>query len=116
MPQLPPKPPTEFEKVALAQVQGENERAILNSQVNLKKLESQMRQKLLDFELQVKEIELKYNTKIDELAIKNRSMIEQQQVRQSGDIFKKIMEGQKDFFDGQNRKTDSTGSESKTTS
>jgi hypothetical protein len=43
-------------------------------------------------------------------------MVEQQQVRQSGDIFKKIMEGQKQFFNGQNRETDSTGSEGETTS
>ena len=33
MPQLPPKPPTEFEKVTLAQVQGENQRAQLKAQV-----------------------------------------------------------------------------------
>ena len=26
MPPLPPKPPTEFEKVSLAQIQGENQR------------------------------------------------------------------------------------------
>ena len=117
MPQLPPKPPTEIEKVSLAQVQGENERAILDSQVQMKKLESSFKEKLLDFELKVKDMELKYNTKIDELAMKSRSMVEQQQVRQSGDIFKKIMEGQKQFFnDGQNRKTDSTGSEGETTS
>jgi len=116
MPQLPPKPPTEFEKVSLAQVQGENERAILNNQMEMKKLETQFRQKLLDFELQVKEMELKYNTKVDEIAMKSRSMVEQQQVRQSGDIFKKIMEGQKEFFDGQPRQTDSTGSEGEPTS
>ena len=114
MPQLPPKQPTEFEKVSLAQVQGENERAVLQSQIEIKKLEAKMREKLLDFELQVKDMELKYNTKIDELAIKNRSMIEQQQVRQSGDIFKKIMEGQKEFFNkdeqsGQPSATGSTG-------
>jgi len=112
MPQLPPKPPTEFEKVSLAQVQGENERAVLNSQIELKKLETQMKQTLLDFELKVKDMELKYGTKVDELALKNRSMIEQQQVKQSGDIFKKIMEEQKEFFNEQPRQTDSTGSES----
>jgi hypothetical protein len=61
MPPLPPKGPTEFEKVSFAQVQGENERAILSAQVETKKMESQMRQKLLDFELQIKEMELKYN-------------------------------------------------------
>jgi hypothetical protein len=64
-------------------------------------MEADMRSKLLDFELHVKEMELKYNTKIDELAIKSRSMVEQSQVKQSGDIFKKIMEGQKEFFNGQ---------------
>ena len=108
MPQLPPKPPTEFEKVTLAQVQGENERAILNSQIEIKKLESKMREKLLEFELQVKELELKYGTKIDEIALKNRSMIEQQQVRQSGDIFKKIMDEQKKFFENGQEQTTPT--------
>jgi len=108
MPQLPPKPPTEFEKVTLAQVQGENERAILNSQIEIKKLESKMREKLLEFELQVKEMELKYGTKIDEIALKNRSMIEQQQVRQSGDIFKKIMDEQKKFFENGQEQTTPT--------
>ena len=65
MPPLPPKPPTEFEKVSLAQVQGENQRAILDSEVQMKKMEAALRQKLLDFELQVKEMELKYGTKIN---------------------------------------------------
>jgi hypothetical protein len=109
MPQLPPKAPTEFEKVSLAQVQGENERAALNNQLELRKIEADMRAKLLNFELQVKEMELKYNTKIDELAIKSRSMVEQSQVKQSGDIFKKIMEGQKEFFDGQREQPVQTG-------
>ena len=92
MPPIPPKGPTEFEKVTLAQVQGENERAALSNQLGVKKLESEMRAKLLDFELKVKEMELKYNTKIDELALKSKSVVESQQVKQSGDIFKKIME------------------------
>jgi hypothetical protein len=110
MPPLPPKPPTEFEKVSLAQVQGENERAILDSQVKMKKMEADMRQKLLDFELQVKEMELKYGTKINELEMRNRSMVEQQQVKQSGDIFKQIMKGQEQFFnDKGSNKTDFTG-------
>jgi len=108
MPPIPPKAPTEFEKVTLAQVQGENERALLNSQIEMKKMETKLRESLLDFELRVKELELKYNTQIDELAIRNRSVIEQQQVKQSGDIFKKIMEGQKEFF---NKKVETNGTE-----
>ena len=105
MPPIPPTPPTEFEKVSLAQVQGENERAVLNSTIETKKLEADMRAKLLDFELKVKDMELKYNTKIDELALKSKSMVEQSQVKQSGDIFKKILEGQKQFFDGKQQPT-----------
>jgi len=111
MPPLPPKPPTEFEKVSLAQVQGENQRAILDSEVQMKKMESALRQKLLDFELQVKEMELKYGTKINELEMKNRSMIEQQQVRQSGDLFKEIMKGQKQFFNEKGSKQTDFGGE-----
>ena len=111
MPQLPPKPPTEFEKVSLAQVQGENQRAILDSEVQMKKMESALRQKLLDFELQVKEMELKYGTKINELEMRNRSMIEQQQVRQSGDLFKEIMKGQKQFFNDKGSKQTDFGGE-----
>jgi len=105
MPPIPPTPPTEFEKVSLAQVQGENERAVLNSTIETKKLEADMRAKLLDFELKVKDMELKYNTKIDELALKSKSMVEQSQVKQSGDIFKKILDGQKQFFDGKQQPT-----------
>ena len=105
MPPIPPTPPTEFEKVSLAQVQGENERAVLNSTIETKKLEADMRAKLLDFELKVKDMELKYNTKIDELALKSKSMVEQSQVKQSGDIFKKILDGQKQFFDGKEQPT-----------
>jgi len=105
MPPIPPPAPTEFEKVSLAQVQGENERAVLNSTIETKKLEADMRNKLLDFELKVKDMELKYNTKIDELALKSKSMVEQSQVKQSGDIFKKILDGQKQFFDGKQQPT-----------
>ena len=61
MPELPPKPPSEFEKVTLAQVQGENQRAQLKAETEVKRIEAQMRQNLLDFELKIKEIELKYN-------------------------------------------------------
>ena len=77
----------------------------------MKKMESALRQKLLDFELQVKEMELKYGTKINELEMKNRSMIEQQQVRQSGDLFKEIMKGQKQFFNGKGSKQTAFGGE-----
>ena len=116
MPPLPPPAPTEFEKVSLAQVQGENERAVLSSQVQMKKLESELRQSLLDFELRVKEMELKYGTKINELELRNKSMVEQTQVKQSGDIFKEIMKGQQKFFNERgSQQTDFAGEEGSAT-
>ena len=110
MPQLPPKPPTEFEKVTLAQVQGENQRAQLNANVTLKEIEGRMRQQLLDFEIKIKELELKYGSKIDELELKRRSMLEQADLNKSGDLMKEIVKGQQQFFgDEQNRRTDQKG-------
>ena len=113
MPQLPPKPPTEFEKVTLAQVQGENQRAQLNANVTLKEIEGRMRQQLLDFEIKIKELELKYGSKIDELELKRRSMLQQTDLQKSGDLMKEIVKGQQQFFnDGQKRNTDQGGKES----
>tara|TARA_R100001244_G_scaffold27606_1_gene27271 strand:+ start:1849 stop:3999 length:2151 start_codon:yes stop_codon:yes gene_type:complete len=113
MPQLPPKPPTEFEKVTMAQVQGENQRATLQSNTRLKEVEGRMRQQLLDFEIQIKELELKYGTKIDELELKRRSMLEQTDLNKSGDLMKEIVKGQQQFFnDGQARDTTAKGKES----
>ncbi len=113
MPQLPPKPPTEFEKVTLAQVQGENQREQLKAEVRLKEVEGRMRQQLLDFEIKIKELELKYGSKIDELELKRRSMLEQTDLQKSGDLMKEIVKGQQQFFnDGQARNTNTPGKES----
>ena len=98
MPQLPPKPPTEFERVTLAQVQGENQRAELEANIRLKEVEGRMRQQLLDFEIKIKELELKYGSKIDELELKRRSMLEQKDLEKSGDLMKEIVKGQNQFF------------------
>ena len=94
MPQLPPKPPTEFEKVTLAQVQGENSRAQLKAQTEIKNIESKMRQTMLEFELKIKELELKYGSKIDEANLKRRSMLEQTDLNKAGDLMKEMIKGQ----------------------
>jgi len=114
MPPLPPKPPTEFEKVTLAQVQGENQRAQLKAETEIKRIESTMRESLLDFELKIKELELQYGSKIDELELKRRSMLEQTDLSKSGDLMKEIIKGQGQFFNGQ-RQTNTEGQESRTT-
>ena len=116
MPQLPPKPPTEFEKVTLAQVQGENQRAQLKADTELKSIEAKMRQSLLDFELQIKELELKYGMKIDEADIKRRSMLQEHNVKATGDIMKEIVKGQNQFFNNGQGNTNQAGQESRTTS
>ncbi len=119
MPQLPPKPPTEFEKVTLAQVQGENQRAQLKAETEVKRIEAQMRQNLLDFELKIKEIELKYGSKIDELELKRRSMLEQEDLKSSGNLMREIVKGQESFFntkqqiDGQQGKASQGGQASR---
>jgi hypothetical protein len=117
MPQLPPKPPTEFEKVTLAQVQGENQRAQLKAETESKRIESMMRQALLDFELKVKEMELQYGSKIDELELKRRSMLEQEDLKSSGNLMKEIVKGQQQFFnDKQNGQANQGGAPSSPTS
>ena len=115
MPKLPPKPPTEFEKVTLAQVQGENQRAQLKAETESKNIEGRMRQSLLDYELAIKEMELKYNTKIDELELKRRSMLEQTDLQKSGDLMGQIVRGQKQFFNDGQGNTNKGGQESSAT-
>ena len=116
MPQLPPKPPTEFEKVTLAQVQGENQRAQLKAETDIKQIEARMRQAMLEFELKIKELELKYGSKIDEANLKRRSMLEQTDLNKAGDLMKEIVRGQNQFFNNGQGKTDQAGQESRTTS
>ncbi len=117
MPQLPPKPPTEFEKVTLAQVQGENQRAQLKAETEVKRIEAMMRQALLDFELKIKELELQYGGKIDELELKRRSMLEQEDLKASGNLMKEIVKGQQQFFnDKQNGQANKGGQTSSPTS
>ena len=115
MPPIPPKPPTEFEKVTLAQVQGENQRAQLKAETEAKGLEGKMRQALLDYELAIKEMELKYNTKIDELELKRRSMLEQTDLQKSGDLMGQIVRGQKQFFNNGQGNNNQGGQESPAT-
>jgi len=115
MPEIPPKPPTEFEKVTLAQVQGENQRAQLKAETESKNIEGRMRQALLDYELAIKEMELKYNTKIDELELKRRSMLEQTDLNKSGDLMKQMIQGQQQFFKNGQGNTDQGGQSSSAT-
>ena len=93
----------------------EAQRAQLKAESEAKRLEGQMRQALLDYELAVKEMELKYNTKIDELELKRRSMLEAEDLKSSGNLMGKIVEGQQQFFNNGQRNNNQGGQTSPAT-
>lgn len=70
MPPEEPKEPSEFEKVSMAQIQGENQRKMMDLEQRNKELELKHREKLLEFETKIKDLELKYKTQIDQEEIK----------------------------------------------
>ena len=101
--QMPPPqqpPPTEFEKVTLAQVQGENQRKILDMQVKEKELDLKTQQMVLEFETRIKELEAKYQVQFDSNAIKREAMTTNKggQSPQLGDIGDETQRQQQTFF------------------
>ena len=101
--QMPPPqqpPPTEFEKVTLAQVQGENQRKILDMQVKEKELDLKTQQMVLEFETRIKELEAKYQVQFDSNAIKREAMSTNKggQSPQLGDIGDETQRQQQTFF------------------
>jgi hypothetical protein len=105
--QMPPPqqpPPTEFEKVTLAQVQGENQRKILDMQVKEKEIDLKTQQMILEFETRIKELEAKYQVQFDSNAIKREAMTVKSvgQTPQLGDIGQETQRQQKTFFNPNN--------------
>jgi len=100
MPPPQPPPPTEFEKVTLAQVQGENQRKILDMQVKEKELDLKTQQMILEFETRIKELEAKYQVQFDSNAIKREAMTSKSdgQTPQLGDIGEETQRQQQTFF------------------
>jgi len=104
MPPPQPPPPTEFEKVTLAQVQGENQRKILDMQVKEKEIDLKTQQMILEFETRIKELEAKYQVQFDSNAIKREAMTSKSggQSAQLGDIGDETQRQQKTFFNPNN--------------
>jgi len=104
MPPPQPPPPTEFEKVTLAQVQGENQRKILDMQVKEKELDLKTQQMILEFETRIKELEAKYQVQFDSNAIKREAMTSKSdgQTPQLGDIGEETQRQQQTFFNPNN--------------
>jgi hypothetical protein len=103
----PPRPPqpTEFEKVTLAQVQGENQRKILDTQIKEKELELKTQEMMLNMEVRIKELEAKYQMNIDSNEIKKEiaNMPKQSNIANVGDLGQETVKQQKQFFDPNNQ-------------
>ena len=86
MPPPQPPQPTEFEKVSQLQVQGENMRKQMDSEIRIKELEKSYQEMILKFETRIKELELQYGTKINEAEIRRDAMLAKEDLVQQGKI------------------------------
>ena len=86
MPPPQPPQPTEFEKVSKLQVEGENYRKQIDSELKIKQLEKDYQEMILKFETRIKELELQYGTKINEGELRNNAMLAKEELIQQGKI------------------------------
>jgi hypothetical protein len=86
MPPPQPPQPTEFEKVSQMQVQGENLRKQIDSEIKIKELEKSYQEMILKFETRIKELELQYGTKINEAAIRRDAILAKEDLVQQGKL------------------------------
>ena len=86
MPPPQPPQPTEFEKVSQLQVQGENYRKQIDSEIRIKELEKGYQEMILKFETRIKELELQYGTKINEAEIRRDATLAKEDLVQQGKI------------------------------
>ena len=105
MPPPPPPQPTEFEKVTLAQVQGENQRKILDTQIKEKELELKTQEMMLNMEVRIKELEAKYQMSIDSNEIKKEiaNIPKKDNIAKVGDLGQETVKQQQQFFDPKNQ-------------
>jgi hypothetical protein len=86
MPPPQPPQPTEFEKVSQLQVQGENYRKQMDSEIRIKELEKSYQEMILKFETRIKELELQYGTKINEAEIRRDAVLAKEDLVQQGKL------------------------------
>jgi hypothetical protein len=99
MPPPQPPQPTEFEKVSQLQVQGENYRKQIDSEIRIKQLEKDYQEMILKFETRIKELELQYGTKLNEAEIRSNAVLAKEDLIQQGKIreqAQKAIQGQLD--------------------
>lgn len=91
MPEEEPKEPSEFEKVSMAQIEGENKRKLAELELKQKEVELRAEKQLLDFETKIKELELNYGKQIDQEEIKRQTKLSVEAMKQMGGFANKNM-------------------------
>jgi len=82
LPQPQPKPPTEFEKVSLAQIQGENQRKQADLKFQRDKMMLDFQKALLKFESDITSMEIQSNKDINQEEIKSRTKLAVEEMRE----------------------------------
>ena len=88
IPEEEPAEPTEFEKVSMAQIEGENKRKLAELELKYKEQELKHKKIMLDFETKVQELELQYSKNIDQEEIKRQTKLSVEAMKQIGGFAK----------------------------
>jgi len=88
VPEQEPAEPSEFEKVSMAQIEGENKRKLAELELKSQELQLKAEKQLLDFETKIQELELNYNKNIDQEQIKRQTKVSVEAMRQVGGFAK----------------------------
>ena len=91
MPEEEPAEPSEFEKVSMAQIEGENKRKLAELELKQKEVELRAEKQLLDFETKIQELELNYGRQIDQEEIKRQTKLSVEAMKQMGGFANKNM-------------------------
>jgi len=83
-----PAEPSEFEKVSMAQIEGENRRKLAELELKQKEIELKAEKQLLDFESKIKELELNHGKDIDQEEIKRQTKLSVEAMKQMGNFAK----------------------------
>jgi len=91
IPEEEPAEPSEFEKVSMAQIEGENKRKLAELELKQKEVELKAEKQLLDFETKIQELELNYGRQIDQEEIKRQTKLSVEAMKQIGGFAKNNM-------------------------
>jgi hypothetical protein len=91
IPEQEPAEPTEFEKVSMAQIEGENKRKLAELELKHQELLMKNEKQQLDFDAKIVELELQYQKNIDQEEIKRQAKVSTEAMKQVGAFANKNM-------------------------